>query len=100
MRQEIAAEQRVMLGLDGAARARAFDALGAAAAGAVQGQPMAARLEPFADRPALRGIGIGAGDIGDQQPAERQPLRDIGEIVGDRGSDAGLGQQLSRRRRA
>src|SRR5205085_12322246 len=35
-----------------------------------------------------------AGDIGDHPAAQRQPARDIGEIIGDRGGDALLGEQL------
>ena len=42
---------------------------------------------------ALRGVGIGAGDIGDQQPADRQPFLDIGKIIGYRGRNALLGQE-------
>ena len=45
------------------------------------------------DGAALRGIGIGAGDVGDQQPADRQPFLDIGKIVGDRGRNVPFGQQ-------
>src|SRR5262249_41664703 len=67
MSQEAAPEQRVVLGLDGAALATALDALGATAAGAVQSQPMAAGLEPALERAALPGIGIRSGDVGDQQ---------------------------------
>jgi hypothetical protein len=83
MGQEAAAEEGVVFALDGAARAGALDPLGTAAAGAVQRQPMAARLEPLAHRAGLRRVGVGAGDIGDQQSAERQPPLDIDEIVGD-----------------
>src|SRR5919206_255754 len=50
MRQKHSAEERVMLGLDGTARASAFDALGAAATCAMQREPMAARRDPVADR--------------------------------------------------
>ena len=91
--QKIAAEQCVVIGLDGTARAETFDPLGAAAAGAVQGEPVAAGLQPVADRAGLGGIGVRAGDIGDQQLAQRQPFRDIGEIVGDRGRDVALGEK-------
>src|SRR4029453_19654747 len=49
MRQEVAAEERVVLGLHRAALPRALDALGAAAAGAVQAEPVAARLQPALD---------------------------------------------------
>ena len=93
MGQEAAAEQRVVLGLDSAALARAFHPLGAAAAGAVQAQPMAAGFEPAPERPALPGIGIRASDIGDQQPARRQPFFEIGKVVGDRGRNVAFGQQ-------
>src|SRR5262249_32209075 len=82
------------LGLDGAARARSFDALGPPAARAVQCEPMPAPLGPSAYRVGLRRIGIWAGDIGDEEAAHRQPARDIGEIVGDRGGDILLGEQL------
>jgi len=54
---------------------------------------MAARLKPLADGACLRSVRVGAGDVGDQQLAERQPFCDIGEIVGDRGRDVALGQQ-------
>ena len=94
MGQEAAAEQRVVLGLDGAALAHALDPLGAAAAGAMQAQPVAARLQPMLDGAALRGVGIGAGHVGDQQLADRQPFLDVGEVVGDRGRNVLLGQQL------
>ena len=55
---------------------------------------MAARRDPVADCTGLRRIGTGAGDIGDHQAAQRQPARDIGEIIGDRSGDALLGEQL------
>ena len=83
----------MVLGLDGAALAHAFDPLGAAAAGAVQAQPVAAGLQPVPDGAALRGVGIRAGDVGDQQPADRQPFLDVGEVVGDRGRNVLFGQQ-------
>ena len=60
MGQEIAAEQRVVLGLDGAALPRALDPLGAAAARPVQRQPMAAGLQPaLASRGTARHRGRG-----------------------------------------
>src|SRR5205814_633129 len=93
MCQEVAPEERVMLGLHGAALPRAFDALGAAAAGAVQGQPVSAGLEPLLNRPALRGVGIRPGDVGDEQPTRGQPFLDVGEVVGDRGGDVLLRQE-------
>ena len=93
MGQEIAPEQGVVLGLDGAALAGALHPLGAAAARAMQGQPMAARLQPALDRARLRGVGVGAGHIGDQQPADRQPFLDIREVVGDRGRNVSFGEE-------
>ena len=93
MGQEVAPEEGVVLGLDGAALAGALDPLGAAAAGAMQGQPMAARLQPALDGAGLRGVGVGAGDVGDQQPADRQPFLDVREVVGDRGRNVPFGQQ-------
>src|SRR5207245_3379420 len=56
MGQEIAPEERVMLGLDGAALPRPFHPLGTAAAGAMQAQPAAACFEPALDGAALRGV--------------------------------------------
>ena len=82
-----------MLGLDGAALAQALHPLGATAAGAMQAQPMAARLQPALDGAALRGIGIGAGHVGDQQPADRQPFLDVREVVGDRSRNVPFGQE-------
>ena len=93
MGQEEAAQQRVMLGLDGAALAHALHPLRAAAARPMQAQPMAARFEPARDGAALRGVGVGAGHIGDQQPADRQPLLDVREVVGDRGLNVPFGQE-------
>ena len=92
--QEKAAEQRVVLGLDRAPHPRPLDPLRAAAAGSVQGQPLAAGLQPGLQGAGLRGVGVGAGDIGDQQLADRQPFLEIGEVVGDRGRNLPLGQQL------
>src|SRR5579863_4946701 len=54
---------------------------------------MSARFEPLAKGAALRGVGIGAGDVGDQQTTHRQPLLDVGEVVADRGCDVLLGKQ-------
>ncbi len=54
---------------------------------------MAARLQPLPDGTGLPGIGIRAGDVGDQQLAHRQPFLDIGKVVGDRGGNIALGQQ-------
>ena len=93
MREEVAAEQRVVLGLDGAALPRPFDTFRAPAAGAVQGQPAPARFQPAPDRAALPGIGIRARHVRDQEPAERQPLRDVREVVGDRRRDIPLCQE-------
>jgi len=93
MGQKAAPEQPVVLGLDGAARARALHPLGAAAAGPMQAQPMAACLQPPLDGAGLSGVGVGAGHVGDQQLADRQPFLDIGEIVGDRGRDLPFGQE-------
>jgi hypothetical protein len=52
-------KQRVLLGLVGAALARALHALGAATAGPVQAEPVPARLQPALDGAALRGVGEG-----------------------------------------
>src|SRR6516165_11208476 len=71
MGQKAAPQQGMVLSLDGAARAQAFHPLGAAAAGTVQAQPMAARLQPALYSATLRGVGVGAGHIGDQQSADR-----------------------------
>ena len=46
MGQEVAAQQGMVLGLDGAPLPAALDPLGPPAAGAVQGEPMPARLKP------------------------------------------------------
>jgi len=54
---------------------------------------MAARLEPALDGTASRGVRVGAGYIGDQQPADGQPFLDIHEVVGDRSRDAPFGQE-------
>ena len=94
MRQEAAAEKGVVVELDGAALPDALDALGAAATGAVQGQPPAAVLHPAPDGDALRGVRIRARDVGDQEPAHGQPLLDVTEVIGDRGRDLLLGQEL------
>jgi hypothetical protein len=100
MGQKAAPEQRVVLGLDRAPLARALHPLCAAAAGPVQREPMATGLQPPPDGPALRRIGIWARDIGDQQPADRQPFLDIGKIVRDRGWYVAFGQQPQRCSRA
>jgi hypothetical protein len=66
MGQKVAAEQCMVFRLDGAAHPHALDALGAAAAGAMQGEPPAATIEPLLNGTCLRGIRVRAGDIGDQ----------------------------------
>jgi len=67
MGQEVTAEQRVVLSLDGAALAHALDPLGAAAAGSMQAQPVTAGPQPALDDAALCSVWIGTRHIGDQQ---------------------------------
>ena len=93
MRQEHGSEQCMMLGLHSAALRQALDALGTPAAGAVQRQPMAAGLEPGFQSGALLGARVGAGDVGDEQPAHGQPFLHVGEVVGDGSRNLSLGQQ-------
>src|SRR5262249_52597889 len=93
MGQEIAAEQRVVLGLDRAPLPRALDPLGAAPADAVQAEPATAGLEPLLERAALPRVGVRARDIRDQEATHREPLLEIRELVGDRGRDLALGQE-------
>jgi len=54
---------------------------------------VSAGFEPLLHRPALRGVGIRPGDVGDEQPTRGQPFLDVGEVVGDRGGDVVLGQE-------
>ena len=54
---------------------------------------MAARLEPSLDRTTLRGVGVRARDIGDQQPADGQPFFDVGEVVGNLGRNVAFGEE-------
>src|SRR5262245_32551483 len=54
---------------------------------------MATGPEPGFQPGALLGTRVGAGDIGDEQPAHRKPLLQIGEVVGDGGRNLSLGQQ-------
>src|SRR5207245_2951019 len=93
MGQEVASEERVVLGLHGPALAHAFHTLGAAAAGAVQAEPASAGFEPLLEAAALCGVGVRAGHVGDQQATHGQPLLDIAEVVGDRRGDLPLGQE-------
>ena len=93
MGQEATAEERVVFGLDGTTIAHALDPLGSAAAGPVQAEPMATCLQPALDGVGLQGVRVGAGDIGDQQLADRQPFLDVGEVVGDGGRNVSLRQQ-------
>ena len=94
MRQEVAAEQRVMLGLHGAALPHALDPLGAAAAGAVQAEPAAARLQPALQSPGTAAAsGYGPATYVMSSRLDGQPLLDVGEVVGDRGRHALLGQE-------
>src|SRR5690348_7066296 len=93
MGQKKAAEQRVMLHLHGSALAHTFNPLRTPTAGAMQRQPMPSRLQPVPHNLALSGVWVGAGDIGDQEPAGRQPLPDVGEIVANRGRNAVLSEQ-------
>src|SRR5262245_9625842 len=81
MRQEAAAEECVVVGLDRAALAHALHTLGAAAAGAVQAEPVAAALNPRADGTALRRVRVRPRHVGDEQPADRQPFCDVREVV-------------------
>jgi hypothetical protein len=83
MGQEVTSEHCVVLGLDGAALTCALHALGAAAAGAMQAQPVSARLQPVLDGAALRGVWVGSGHIGDQHLRNGQPFLDVREVVGD-----------------
>jgi hypothetical protein len=93
MGQKFAAEECVVLGLDGAPITHALDPFGSSAAGPMQTEPMAAGLEPAPDDAGLRRVGVGAGDVADQQLADRQEFLDIREVVGDRGRDVPLGEQ-------
>ena len=68
----------------------AFHALGAPAARAVEGEPLAALREPFVDDAALLVVRIRPGHVGDQEVDAVQALADIGEVVGDRGGVAAL----------
>lgn len=54
---------------------------------------MAARLKPGFDGTALRGVRVGAGHIGDQQPGDREPFLDVHEVIGDRGRNIPFGQE-------
>src|SRR5262245_17102735 len=83
----------MVLGLDLAALSHAFHALRPTTTGAVQGDPATAPFEPAPDGPALGGIGVGPGHVGDQEPAHRQPLLDIREVVAHGGRDIPLGQE-------
>src|SRR5262249_2749404 len=93
MCQEAASEQRMVLGLHGASRAQAFDPLGASTAGSVQAEPGASRSGPALYGMALRGVGVGAGHVGDHQAADGQPFLEIREVIGDRSRDVLFGQQ-------
>src|SRR5215471_5053386 len=97
MCQEAAPEERVMLGLDGAALAHALHALGAAATRPMQAQPVAAGLQPGADRTALCCVRVRASDVGDQHPAHRQPLLDVREVVTDRRRNVALAKKTKQR---
>jgi hypothetical protein len=59
----------------------------------MQAQPVAARLQPAPDGAALRGVGVGSGHIGDQQPGDGQPFLDVREVIGDRGRNVPFGHQ-------
>ena len=83
----------MMLGFHSAALRQALDAFGTPAAGAVKRQPMAAGLEPGFQSGALLGTRVGAGDVGDEQPAHGQPFLHVGEVVGDGSRNLSLGQQ-------
>src|SRR5262245_43270674 len=73
----------MMLGPHSAALRQALDARSAPAARAMKCQPMAAGLEPGFQSGALLGSGVGAGDVGDEQPAHAQPLLHVGKVVGN-----------------
>jgi hypothetical protein len=45
------------------------------------------------DGAALPTVGERAGHVRDQQPAQREPPLDIGEVVGGRGGDVAVGQE-------
>jgi hypothetical protein len=51
--------------------------------GAVQGEPPPAGLEPLPYDLILHLVWVRAGDIGNQQLAVRQPLCNVGKIIGD-----------------
>ncbi len=92
MGQEVAPEERVVLGLYGASLAETLHSFGSSPAGSVQAHPSAAGFQPMLDRAALRGIGIRTRNISDQQPADGQPLLDVREVVADRCLNFLLGQ--------
>src|SRR5262245_58274139 len=54
---------------------------------------MSAGLEPGFQSGALLGTRVGASDVGDKQPAHRQPFLHVGEVIGDGGRNLSLGQQ-------
>src|SRR5262245_45323643 len=83
----------MMLGFHGAALRQALDAFGTPAAGAMQRQPMSASLEPGLQPCTLLGSRVGAGDIGEEQPAHVKPFLNVGEVVGDGSRNLSLGQQ-------
>jgi Transposase len=79
-----AAEQRTMFCLHRTSLPCAVHTLRASTTGAMQRQPMSAALQPTADYVALGCIGIGSGNICDQQAAHRQPFGNIRKVITDR----------------
>src|SRR5262249_46355755 len=91
--QEHAPEQFMMLGPHGAALRQALDALGAPAAGAVKCEPMAAGLEPGFQANALLVAGVGAGDVGDEEPVYGPHFLQDGKVISDGCRNSFLVQQ-------
>src|SRR4029453_14376607 len=67
MRQEVAAEERVGLGLHRAALPPPPAPRGAPPPGAGQAEPAAARLQPALDGAALCGVGVRPGHVRDEE---------------------------------
>jgi len=62
---------------------QALDALGTPAAGGREAPANGTGLEPGFQSDTLLGSWVGAGDVGDEQPAHGQPFLHVGEVVGD-----------------
>src|SRR5271155_3940872 len=94
MIQEEAAESLVISALDHlAAPPRLPHGHVSAAARAMQREPTSSCFEPLPDEFVLLVIRMGTGNIGDQEPACRQPSRDVGEIIGHRCARLGIALQ-------